>query len=568
MYAYGFASQITGWSHHGETIDFTHDAAGQLTSADYLLQADEEFAFDANGNRTGGAMVIGDNNQVLSDGTYDYQYDSEGNLILETEIASGDYVEYEYDHRNRLVLATSYSVGSAVLQVVEFTYDLFDRRIAKAVDAASVYTVYHGDHAWADFDETGDVLARYLFGDQIDEIIARWTPGEGTAWYLTDHLGSVRDLVDNAGNLINTITYDSFGGIVVQTNLAAGDRFTYTGREYDAEIDLYYYRARFYDANLGRFVSQDPIGFAAGDPNLYRYVGNAPTSLKDPSGLFVETAMAATWAGIASVPGSLGNMAVGAGNAAMEVGYYAVDVAGVGFDAVATYAGYSIGYEEMSSIGRSNQPSSPEFVQNAAANALRAGLAGGTAGGSEIGFGIADFAATGDAVALQNHMGGVAAGNLAGSLGVKLGSLSGIVGKLSSLGGSVGGLLKGLLEKNPAGKCTGTQGTPSNTGAYVKSKAPAVQRTLPKDKNGILQPDVDSPHTQLGRSTRSHGAEPQAREWMQDSQGRLVPTKDIDFTDHGFPAIHPNPHQHTLTPANPSNPIGGGFHRSAPEPLR
>src|SRR5690606_15572785 len=82
----------------------------------------------------------------------------------------------------------------------------------------------------------------------------------------------------------NTITYDSFGNIVVQTNAAAGDRFTYTGREFDSELDLYYYRARYYDAHLGRFLSQDPIGFGAGDANLYRYVGNQPLIYVDPSG--------------------------------------------------------------------------------------------------------------------------------------------------------------------------------------------------------------------------------------------------------------------------------------------
>ena len=180
-----------------------------------------------------------------------------------------------------------------IVQEVEFTYDVFDRRIAKTVDddgagpnsAVTVTTVYDGEHAWADFDASEDVLARYLFGDRIDEIIARWTPGDGTGWYLTDHLGTVRDIVDDAGDLINTITYDSFGGIVVQTNAAAGDRFTYTGREYDAELGLYYYRARYYSPSLGRFISQDPIGFGAGDANLYRYTGNAPVNRADPLGL-------------------------------------------------------------------------------------------------------------------------------------------------------------------------------------------------------------------------------------------------------------------------------------------
>ncbi|ADB15577.1 hypothetical protein Psta_0892 [Pirellula staleyi DSM 6068] len=55
---------------------------------------------------------------------------------------------------------------------------------------------------------------------------------------------------------------------------------------------------------------------------------------------------------------------------------------------------------------------------------------------------------------------------------------------------------------------------------------------------------------------------------MYDEKGRLVPTRDIDFTDHGYPEIHPDPHQHNLTPANPDNPIGGGFHRGPAIPLK
>jgi RHS repeat-associated protein len=85
--------------------------------------------------------------------------------------------------------------------------------------------------------------------------------------------------------LINHIDYDNFGNILSQTNAAAGDRFTFTGREFDAETGLYYYRARYYDPILGRFLSQDPLGLAAGDANFYRYVGNSPLNATDPFGL-------------------------------------------------------------------------------------------------------------------------------------------------------------------------------------------------------------------------------------------------------------------------------------------
>ena len=75
-----------------------------------------------------------------------------------------------------------------------------------------------------------------------------------------------------------------FGNLLLETNAAASDRFKFTGREFQSELGLYYYRARFYDPGSGRFVSQDPIGFNGGDQNLYGYVGNRVTTSTDPSG--------------------------------------------------------------------------------------------------------------------------------------------------------------------------------------------------------------------------------------------------------------------------------------------
>jgi RHS repeat-associated protein len=104
-------------------------------------------------------------------------------------------------------------------------------------------------------------------------------------WYLTDRLGTVRDLADADGAIVNHIGYDSFGAVLSQTNAALGDRFLFTGREFDDTLGLYYYRARWYDPLLGRFLSQDPIGFAGGQTNLYAYVGNSPLMYTDPTGL-------------------------------------------------------------------------------------------------------------------------------------------------------------------------------------------------------------------------------------------------------------------------------------------
>jgi RHS repeat-associated protein len=102
-------------------------------------------------------------------------------------------------------------------------------------------------------------------------------------WALTDRQGTVKDLIDNGGNVIEHLTYDSFGKL--SNASTTGFRYGYTGREQDSETGLDYYRARYYDASNGRFISEDPISFAAGDTNIYRYVGNSPTNGTDPSGL-------------------------------------------------------------------------------------------------------------------------------------------------------------------------------------------------------------------------------------------------------------------------------------------
>jgi RHS repeat-associated protein len=104
-------------------------------------------------------------------------------------------------------------------------------------------------------------------------------------WALADHLGTVRRLVDNAGNAIRDRIFSAWGQVVEDTNPTFAYPFAFTGREYDPETGLYYYRARYYDPHTGRFLSEDPLSFAAGDTNLSRYVLNSPANYTDPTGM-------------------------------------------------------------------------------------------------------------------------------------------------------------------------------------------------------------------------------------------------------------------------------------------
>jgi RHS repeat-associated protein len=134
-----------------------------------------------------------------------------------------------------------------------------------------------------------------VYGKQIDEILMRTDPSVngGAAFYCQqDHEGSVTQLTNAAGTLIESYRYDAFGAPVIKNaqgtiigTTAYNNRFLFTGREYTVAFGFYEYRARAYHPDLGRFMSEDPKLFDAGDYNLYRYVHNDPLDLTDPMGL-------------------------------------------------------------------------------------------------------------------------------------------------------------------------------------------------------------------------------------------------------------------------------------------
>jgi RHS repeat-associated protein len=126
---------------------------------------------------------------------------------------------------------------------------------------------------------------RYLYGPAVDQILGRTSSSGSIAWYLTNQVGSVVQIRNSSGTDIDDIVYDPFGNITTQTNASNGDRFMFAGMQYDSTTGLYYDHARYYDASIGRFVSQDPKGFSAGDTNLYRYVSNEPTDQVDLTGM-------------------------------------------------------------------------------------------------------------------------------------------------------------------------------------------------------------------------------------------------------------------------------------------
>ncbi|CAN1210287.1 hypothetical protein TUMEXPCC7403_08840 [Tumidithrix helvetica PCC 7403] len=197
---------------------------------------------------------------------------------------------YVWDYRNRLTGVDTKTSGGVLTKSVTYTYDMFDRRIAKSVDfdgsgaglAVVERYVYDRDHIMLVLSGLGILKERYLYGANLDQVLAVETTQ--VSWTLSDYLGTVRDLVSSAGVVQKHIKYDSFGNVTGQSAPLVKSRFGFTGREFDSETGLYYYRSRYYDSVVGRFISEDRIGFAGGDTNLYRYVGNSATNGTDPFG--------------------------------------------------------------------------------------------------------------------------------------------------------------------------------------------------------------------------------------------------------------------------------------------
>jgi RHS repeat-associated protein len=162
--------------------------------------------------------------------------------------------------------------------MVTYAYDALGRRIQRT-STISGTTNFVLDVV-RDLDGTGSTIADYLNGPGIDNKL-RQIVGGVPSYFVTDHLGTTRALTDASGTVTFSFGYDSFGNVTS----GSATRYTYTGRERDPDTGLMYYRARWYDPQMGRFISEDPIGFHGGEIDLYVYVRNNATRFHDPLGL-------------------------------------------------------------------------------------------------------------------------------------------------------------------------------------------------------------------------------------------------------------------------------------------
>jgi RHS repeat-associated protein len=198
-----------------------------------------------------------------------FTHDSNGNMS-----ANGTKA-YEWNANNQLIRALD---GGN--EVAQFTYDGAGRRLQKAAGGVTRTYVYGGEHILEERLNTGGTV-RYLHGPGIDWPLAHQDGGGVVSYYIGDHLRSIAQITSGTGTLLLTRQYDLFGNLVAGGSESG---FSFTGREWDAETSLYYYRARYYSPQNAGFLSEDPQGLTAG-VNFYSYVRANPIRYRDPWGL-------------------------------------------------------------------------------------------------------------------------------------------------------------------------------------------------------------------------------------------------------------------------------------------
>jgi RHS repeat-associated protein len=275
-------SEQTGEGKH----DYGYDPLDRLTKAENPSLPDEEYSYDAVGNRltsadTNGTWSYNANNELLAYNNATCSFDDNGNMIK--RVINGQVTRYIYNANNRLIRIEDGSGGV----IANYYYDPFGRRLWKEVNGERTYFHYSEQGLIAEYDDQGDPIRFYGYKPgsswTTDPVFLKKN-GE-YYFYHNDHLGTPQKLTASNGRVVWSARYASFGGTqLLEQEIRNPLRFP--GQYYDMKTGLHYNYYRYYDPQKGRYLMQDPIGMEGGI-NLFSYTINNPLKYMDPKALFL-----------------------------------------------------------------------------------------------------------------------------------------------------------------------------------------------------------------------------------------------------------------------------------------
>jgi len=300
----------------GNIVEYEYDTLNRLTKE---INGDNitAYSYDLAGNRTAKVSAVIEGDVVRTDGSVSYTLGSGNRLsswgtngvarydlagCLTNMVSDIDGKELNLGWNSQYQLSTV-DVGGGTN--VSYDYNVLGQRISRKEiigsdlsadrQANTEYYVHDGVNIVADLDENKELLRNYTYAPGYDNIISMTTYGEtetNTYFYIRNHNNSVVALIDESGSIAESYTYTAYGEVsVFDANgaeideSALGNRYTFQGRELDYTTGLYNFRARWYDAETGRWLSKDPIGINGG-LNQYVFCGNNPVMFVDPEGCF------------------------------------------------------------------------------------------------------------------------------------------------------------------------------------------------------------------------------------------------------------------------------------------
>ena len=276
-------TQTYAYDAHGDSIAVTNDISQPLTTAVTTATVDAS-------------------NELLTNGQATYSYDDNGNRL--TESGPGGTLTYSWDSRNRLASIVDNS-GKRTSFRYDFGHNLLEIDRTSGTPATQKFVLDNLENVVSLTGASG-LPASQLTGRVIDSQFASIDTGGNVTFGIGDPLGTIVATTDATGNIVNTLDYEPYGKS--SASGTASYPFTYTGRV-PVLGNILYFRNRFYDAGAGRFLSQDPVGFAGGDTNLYGYASANPVNGRDPTGLANDSGQGTTLGGGVGAFGGLGGEA-------------------------------------------------------------------------------------------------------------------------------------------------------------------------------------------------------------------------------------------------------------------